>query len=207
MSHARTFDCLVLASYDVGEADRFVVVLTRETGRLAARVPGARRMKSRLAALLPLTHLSVELKETTSGHLVTGIGTRTQSPDHAHLQNFLVRTQCSELLLALLSDGEPVPEIFDALSTLLCKENCTSHDILAFSFRLLALLGVLPESTDRTFASLSVQERDFVHTSAHGEPTEQMQTYTRLNALCSKLIQEHATRTLRASDVMTACIQ
>jgi len=183
------------------------VLLTHEAGRLAARVPGARKPKSRLAALLPLTHLSVELKETQSGYLVTGISARDRSSDHAHLQNFLIRTQCSELLLALLSDGEPTPEIFDALCLLLEKDHCTAIDILAFSFRVLSLLGVLPESSDRTFAALSKEERAFVDASAHGQPMECPKAYARLSALCTQLVQEHATRALRAPDVVAACSQ
>lgn len=205
MPHARVFDCIVLASYDVGEADRFVVLLTREAGRLAARVPGARRPKSRLAALLPLTHLSIELKETRSGYLVSGISTRDQASDRAHVQNFLVRTQCSELLLALLSDGEPVPEIFDATAALLCRATCTQHDTFAFAFRVLTLLGVLPVITDDLFAALSQEERSFIHASMRGESAEKPVSSTRLKTLYTQLTQEHATRTLRAAEVAAAC--
>jgi DNA repair protein RecO (recombination protein O) len=205
MPYARTFDCIVLASYDVGEADRFVILLTREAGRLAARVPGARRLQSRLASLLPLTRCSVELKESRSNYLVSGIVVRSRAPDTARLQNFLARTQMSELLLALLSDGDPVPEIFDALSQLLHQERCSSADLLAFTLRVLALLGVLPETTHHLFAPLSPEERSFVLASTHGVPVKEEISCARLKALCARLVQEHCTRPLRSADVAAAC--
>ncbi|MFH0851696.1 MAG: recombination protein O N-terminal domain-containing protein [Candidatus Peregrinibacteria bacterium] len=206
MPHARTFDCLVLASYDVGEADRFVILLTREAGRLAARVPGARRLKSRLSALLPLTRCSVELKESRNSFLVSGIAVQPRNADPAHLQNFLTRTQMSELLLALLSDGEPVPEIFDALSALLCRERCTPRDVLSFHFRTLSLLGVLPDTMHRLFATLSAEERSFVQASTCGLPVNEKISCTRLRALCAQLVQEHCTRSLRSPEVTAACM-
>lgn len=205
MPHSRTFDCIVLASYDIGEADRFVILLTREEGRLAARVPGARRVKSRLASLLPLTHCSVELKESRNSYLVSGLSVQPHTADHACLQNFLVRTQMSELLLTLLSDGEPVPEIFEALSLLLQKEQCSPLDLLTFTFRVLALLGVLPEITNRLFAALTPEERSFVHASMHGAPVDKTVSCIRLRTLCTQLVREHCSRPLRSMDVAAAC--
>lgn len=205
MPHSRTFDCIVLASYDVGEADRFVILLTCEEGRLAARVPGARRLKSRLASLLPLTHCSVELKESKSSYIVSGVAMAPRPADPAHLQNFLARTQASELLLALLSDGEPVPEIFSALCVLLNREPCTPRDVLAFTFRTLALLGVLPETTHRLFATLSPEERSFVLASTRGTSVNDKISCTRLRSFCTQLVQEHCTRPLRSADVAAAC--
>jgi recombinational DNA repair protein (RecF pathway) len=58
MSHAQTFEAIVLKTYDVGEADRLCILFTRERGRVMARASGARRLKSRLgASLLPFHHL------------------------------------------------------------------------------------------------------------------------------------------------------
>lgn len=206
MPYARTSDCLVLASYDVGEADRFVILLTRETGRLAARVPGARRPKSRLAPLLPLTRCSVGLKETRGNYMVSDIAMHRRPPETAPLQNFLARTQMSELLLALLSDGEPVPEIFDALAVLLHQERCSPCDLLSFTFRVLSLLGVLPETTHPLFATLNAQERAFVEASTRGTCRSGSVPGTRLRTLCSQLVREHCTRPLRSADVAAACM-
>ena len=206
MPHSRTFDCIVLASYDVGDADRFVILLTVEEGRLAARVPGARRLQSRLAPLLPLTHCSVELKESKGHYIVSAVAMAPRPAEGpAHLQNFLARTQMSELLLALLSDGEPVPEIFESLSQLLHQERCSSLDLLAFTFRVLALLGVLPETTHRLFAALSPEERSFVQASMQGTPVNEAVSCSRLRALASQILREHCTRPLRATDIAAAC--
>jgi len=51
-----TTDAIVLRSYNLAEADRIVVCLTRSVGLVRAVAKGARRMKSRFgAALEPFT--------------------------------------------------------------------------------------------------------------------------------------------------------
>lgn len=203
--YSRTLHSIVLASYDVGEADRFVILLTREEGRLAARVPGARKPASRLKSLLPLTRGAVELKESKGNAIVSCASMSACPMEEEHVQNFLTRVQGSELLLALLSDGDPVPEIFDAFTLFLDRDRCRTVDLLAFTFRLLALLGVLPETEHRCFAGLTPAERAFVASSVRGRSAEEAFPCSRLSALARAFVQEHATRPLRAGDVATAC--
>jgi DNA repair protein RecO (recombination protein O) len=57
---------IVLRQYSLGEADRIVVFLTRESGKLRAVAPGSKRPRSRTGACLePLNHVRISyfLKE------------------------------------------------------------------------------------------------------------------------------------------------
>lgn len=197
--HSHSLVALVLASYDVGEADRFLILLTRERGRLAARVPGARKLKSKMGGLLPLTCGTVELKESNGNMLVAAVA-RCERLGAGDIRRFLLRMQGVELLLALLHDGEPVPEIFDAALRFLQEPVMEQKDLIAFSFRLLHLLGVLPEADVR----LSIEERAFIAASALGAQTTPLPRLARLETLCRQMIAEHALRALKAPAVAAA---
>ena len=55
MPQSQTYEALILQSHDVGEADRFLILFTRERGRLAARARAVRKPKSKMGgSLLPL---------------------------------------------------------------------------------------------------------------------------------------------------------
>jgi DNA repair protein RecO (recombination protein O) len=67
-----TTDAIVLRSYNLAEADRIVVCLTRSSGLIRAVAKGARRMKSRFgAALEPFTLVRLAFYEKENRELVT----------------------------------------------------------------------------------------------------------------------------------------
>jgi DNA repair protein RecO (recombination protein O) len=67
-----TTDAIVLRSYNLAEADRIVVCLTRNAGLVRAVARGARRMKSRFgAALEPYTLTRLTYYEKENRELVT----------------------------------------------------------------------------------------------------------------------------------------
>src|SRR5213595_210820 len=67
-----TTDAIVLRSYNLAEADRIVVCLTRDCGLVRAVAKGARRMKSRFgAALEPFTLIKLSFNERENRELVT----------------------------------------------------------------------------------------------------------------------------------------
>ena len=234
----RNVEAIVLKTYDVGEADRFCVLLTRELGRLAARARGVRKLTSRMGgALLPFQHVHVELKEFgNDGWLVTAAtqqlnglwlmvdGSRTinqstinqltsnQLTSHQHLQAFSQAQQGSELLLKLLHDRQPLPEVFDATLQFLrlCAEQ-NSHIILGFKFHLLHLLGHLPESNnDAYFEQCSQEERNFVTQAREGRYENfvgqeySCPTNSRLQAIADALIADQISSPLRAGDSIVA---
>src|ERR1044072_3324882 len=65
-------DAIVLRSYNLAEADRIVVCLTKSAGLVRAVAKGARRMKSRFgAALEPFTLIRLSFYEKENRELVT----------------------------------------------------------------------------------------------------------------------------------------
>lgn len=67
-----TTDAIVLRSYNLAEADRIVVCLTKNAGLVRAVAKGARRMKSRFgAALEPFTLIRLAFYEKENRELVT----------------------------------------------------------------------------------------------------------------------------------------
>jgi len=67
-----TTDAIVLRAYNLAEADRIVLCLTRSSGLVRAVAKGARRMKSRFgAALEPFTLIKLSFHEKEHRELVT----------------------------------------------------------------------------------------------------------------------------------------
>src|SRR6266851_244182 len=67
-----TTDAIVLRTYNLAEADRIVLCLTRSAGLVRAVARGARRMKSRFgAALEPFTLIRLAFYEKENRELVT----------------------------------------------------------------------------------------------------------------------------------------
>src|SRR5713226_4035946 len=65
-------DAIVLRTYNLAEADRIVLCLTRNAGLVRAVARGARRMKSRFgAALEPFTFIKLDFYEKENRELVT----------------------------------------------------------------------------------------------------------------------------------------
>ncbi len=65
-------DAIVLRTYNLAEADRIVLCLTRDAGLVRAVAKGARRMKSRFgAALEPFTFIKLDFYEKENRELVT----------------------------------------------------------------------------------------------------------------------------------------
>ena len=147
MSRNSICHALVLRTVDIGEADRFCVLLTRERGKLAASVPGARRPGSSMGGHLLVGRFAiVEIKESRSGLRVTSAQPLPKRTHDAHdIRGFAKAQQGMELLLRLLQDDEPLPEIFDA--TVEFVDLCADADkdpYVPYGLRLLVLLGLLP---------------------------------------------------------------
>src|SRR5512135_1660797 len=72
MARTSTCEAIVLRTMDIGEADRFCILFTRERGRLAARARGVRKLGSRIGGtLLPFSHVRMEVTQTDHSSLIT----------------------------------------------------------------------------------------------------------------------------------------
>lgn len=116
MAHVRTI-ALVLRRTDFSETSLVLAALTRDLGRVSMLVKGAKRPKSPFLGALDLYSLNdVVFLERRSG----GLGILTEAHPlelYLGLRETLKRAYAAhavaELLLGLLEEDEPVPEIFD----------------------------------------------------------------------------------------------
>lgn len=154
-------DCLVLKRSNFGEADKVLTLLGRRMGKFAAVAKGVRKITSRKAP-------HVELYNMSRLYLVNGHGlpiiTQAETisyfgEEQLDLNVASLAFQLGEVVLELLNEEEPHPEIFDRLNVTLNrlkKASPEQAEVLAVDFQrfLLEKLGFgLPE--EKTSASLT----------------------------------------------------
>lgn len=151
MPRPRTYraDAVVLRRVDFGEADRVLVLMTRERGKQSVVAKGIRRITSRMAGHLELfTHAEVQLAKGANLDVVTQADTREA---FRRLREDLGRTTTAylvvELVDALTEEGLEQPELHDLiLATLRALETTDDTRLLAahFQVRLLDVAGFRP---------------------------------------------------------------
>ncbi len=142
-------EAVVIRSYKLGEADRIVVLLTRDHGKVRAVAKGVRKTRSKFGGRLePMSHVAVQLHRGTNLDVVNQVETIDSSG--RMFGDLDVMTEGLAVLEAvdqLVPDREPVPETFRMLvgvrKTL--AERPSALVVPAFLLRLLAADGVRPE--------------------------------------------------------------
>lgn len=207
----QTLDGIVLRTHDVGEADRLCVVLTKERGRMAMRARAVRKLGSRMGALLlPGRRLTVDVREDGSYATVVAARLNGEVADLSHPASFAAAQQGIELLLLLTEDGEPLPEVFDALFQFLhaCGAGA-SRALLPFQLRVFHVLGLLPgHAGDRRFAGLDEADRSAVRlcgtTGDFSLLCEAVGDSAGLRLFAADLLDMHAGRALKSDAVFAA---
>ena len=148
-----TTDAIVLRSYNLAEADRIVVCLTRSVGLVRAVAKGARRMKSRFgAALEPFTLIRLSFHERENRDLVA-ISNAEILKSYFNLNS---RVESAELLAymgELVAEFAPPHEADERLFRMLaaCIDSlaettgCERSIMRYFEVWLLRLAGLFPD--------------------------------------------------------------
>lgn len=206
MSVRQTLDAVVLRTIDVGEADRFCILFTRERGKIAARARAVRKTSSRMGgSLLPMQRLLVDISEHGSGLLITGVSQAEYQPvDRTTYSAFLTHARGIDLLLALIEDDEPLLSVFE----LVCCFLCCSPDALpgllpAFQARLLHLLGLMPAfHEDARIRSFSTMMQAFLEAAVSSLPFTTLAVLTPTDLVLlhflDGLIDEHSVRPMKS---------
>lgn len=150
MSRTRTDQAIVLRAWSVGETDRFCVLLTREHGRIAVRVPGARRLLSRRGrGLLPLHVADVTWVERDSVHTVTAASCSEPNPTAwQSIEALTAAEKGIQLVLSLTEDHAPVEQVYTLTEEFLRLCSSGADGVLTlFTIKLLSLLGNFPSAT------------------------------------------------------------
>lgn len=205
MPRSETLHALILQTHDVGEADRFCILLTRERGKIAARARGVRKLGSRMGgSLMKGKHVQVSVYEGSAGCTVTGVKLlESRTLEEFSIPSFLEAEQGIELLLALLQDEEPLPEIYEGTLEFLqtCAENKTGQ-LLPYTLFVLHFLGSLPETSHESFHFSSDAGKEFLRQSKKGMwnelPPLSEKEQRAFSHVCSDIIHQHGTRPLKA---------
>jgi DNA repair protein RecO (recombination protein O) len=140
---------VVIRSHRLGEADRIVVLLTAEHGKVRAVAKGVRKTKSRFGGRLePLNHVNLLLYQGRELDIVSQV--ETVDPTRPLMESLDRLTQGLALLEVvdrLTPDREPVPHLYrmlvGALRTLGSRPSALV--VPAFFWKVLAAEGVRPE--------------------------------------------------------------
>ena len=139
---------VVLRTFKLGEADRIVVFLTRDNGKVRAVAKGVRKTRSKFGGRLePLCHVSVQFHRGRELDIVNQV----ESVDAAGsvFGDLDAMTDASAILEAvdlLVPDREPVPEMYRMLVGVrqMLMDKPSPLVMPAFLWKLLASEGVRP---------------------------------------------------------------
>lgn len=139
---------VVLGSYKFGEADRVVVLLTAEHGKVRAVARGVRKTRSSIGARLEtMSHVDISLRSGRGLDTVAEVKLlETPAVLRADLSRLQQGLAMVEAIDKMTPDREPVPHLYDTLVRgLRTLASETSPLVLgAFFWRLLALEGHAP---------------------------------------------------------------
>lgn len=148
-------ESLVLKSYNLAEADKIVVLLTREHGVVRAVAKGAKRLKSRFGSgLEPFSEVravyfqkeNVELVSLQKTDLIKSSFSAAANPEFLHKFSYLC-----DLLLGFLPPHDPNEKIYRMVRASVASAAARSERLASigvyFELWLLKLSGYLPEWT------------------------------------------------------------
>ena len=142
----------MLRTTEVGEADRFCILLSALHGRIAVAAKGVRRPESKwVGAIQSFQHLRVDLAEHSSGYILRSAECIASFPRlRADVAKFVLAARGSELLLRLLHDADPEEGIFPLAREYFaaCDEEATPLLFPTFLLTLFSRLGLLPSFDD-----------------------------------------------------------
>lgn len=144
---------IVLRTYKLGEADRIVVFITKDHGKVRAVAKGVRKTKSKFGSRLePMSHVAVQFYE---GRGELDIVTQVDSVDHFRpiredLDRIARGSAMAEAVDQMALDREPNPRLYQMLLGAL--RSLAGHNgplvVPAFFWKLLALEGLQPQLTE-----------------------------------------------------------
>lgn len=148
MSIYRT-QAVVLGSHKFGEADKIVVMLSEDLGKIRAVAKGIRKTKSSIGARLePMSLVDISLR---SGRDLDTVDQVKLLATHSGIRNDFNRLRQGlamvEAINKVTPDKDPVPQLYALLSRALTALNESTSPLMlaAFFWRLLAIEGHSPQ--------------------------------------------------------------
>ena len=136
---------IIINRRSIGDADRFLTILTAEAGKLSLYAHGIRSLKSKRGASLDLfSEIKFEIRESAGR---TSLVSVELIDSHAEakqgLKDMSRLFQLGELVDALVPEADPQVEVYELLQTALAHLTRfdTPEYVFRFKRRLLQLLG------------------------------------------------------------------
>ncbi len=140
---------VVLRTYKLGEADRIVVIMTRDHGKVRAVAKGIRKTKSKIGARLEvLSHVEVLLYKGKELDIVNQVELiESSAPLHADLDRLTQGLSMLEAVDMIADDRQPSPHLYRMLVGALNALAVQASPLVlaAFYWKLLAAEGVCPQ--------------------------------------------------------------
>ena len=171
-------DAIVLRTYNLAEADRIVLCLTRSAGLVRAVAKGARRMKSRFgAALEPFTYIRLDFYEKENRELVTISQAEILKSNFelaAHPDFSGALAYIAELVGEFAPPHEANDKLYrmvkacvDALSSLADRPNLV---VRYFEVWLLRLAGLFPDLSECAQCDKGFLDEELIYLDAEARP-------------------------------------
>ena len=208
MPRTQKHAAIVLKTYDIGDADRFCVLLTDGMGRITACAKGVRKPKSKWSGMIQsFQHLQIELSEHSSGFYLRSAECINSFPSlRSNVQKFALASHGAELLLQFLHDSEPSEKIFAIACDFFAMVDQEPSKILFSTFQLMLMkeLGLLPSfAEDGKSRSDALQK----YLTSNGSLQERIQMELsdadrrELTKICDVLIREQLSFPLKSGCV------
>ena len=140
---------IVLRTYKLGEADRIIVFLTQDHGKVRAVAKGVRKTRSKFGGRLePLSHVQLQLHRGKDLDIVSQVeSVDTTSAVFGNLDSMTEASSILEAVDQLVPDREPVPQMYRMLVGALnaLAQHASPLVLAAFYWKLLAVEGVCPQ--------------------------------------------------------------
>ncbi len=140
---------VVLRTYKLGEADRIVVIMTQDHGKVRAVAKGVRKTKSKIGARLEvLSHVEVLLYKGKELDIVNQVELiESSAPLHADLDRLTQGLSMLEAVDMIADDRQPAPHLYRMLVGALraLGQQASPLVLAAFYWKLLAAEGVCPQ--------------------------------------------------------------
>ncbi|KRO52640.1 MAG: hypothetical protein ABR78_05930 [Acidimicrobiia bacterium BACL6 MAG-120910-bin40] len=140
---------VVLRTYKLGEADRIIVIMTQDHGKVRAVAKGVRKTKSKIGARLEvLSHVEVLLYKGKDLDTVNQVELiESSAPLHADLDRLTQGLSMLEAVDMIADDRQPSPHLYRMLVGALnaLAQKASPLVLAAFYWKLLAAEGVCPQ--------------------------------------------------------------
>jgi DNA repair protein RecO (recombination protein O) len=118
MQNIQTINGIILARHNIGEADRLLIIFTREMGKISVIAKGSRKLKSKLAAHIePLSIGRYQVVEGKTFYILTGAERKIYNEITENIDLYKDMSYIGELINLTYQEKESASELYDVVTS------------------------------------------------------------------------------------------